>query len=422
MIIPRSDFLRFWSPALICLLCFCFAMGMMSVFSIFVNPVVKDFGVSVATVTTAPIFLLLAPAFVGPLIGAQADRISIKILMLIGVTTFTFSLYAISVSSTIVQAGFGFFGFSIGLVMCGPIVINSLLVKIYQRDSGRALAISAMGMSAASMALPIWVAYLMQDSTWRDALATMAGVIFFVLSLLIIFGIPASSKPIVRRGASSVNEQESNTQNNAETKTEDKLDSSIYRQPAFWLIGFGVAFALNAALIFGVCYADHLRVQGFELKQAAWMLSVGGVGGLFGKSIVASVVDRLADKVKYIAAGAIVIKLAGLALLMMGASFNTIILSALLIGLGGGAFIPMHPILNSCYFGQSVIGRVTGAQMPLFLPLGIIGAPLAGYSFDQLGHYNWAIYSLAFLLFVAVCLLLRLPAPPSEKFGSVVSD
>jgi cyanate permease len=80
-----------------------------------------------------------------------------------------------------------------------------------------------------------------------------------------------------------------------------------------------------------------------------------------------------------------------------------------LLGFSGGAFLPMHPYLNSRYFDASIISQVTGAQMPLFLPFGLVGAPLAGYAFDQTGNYNAVLIALAAILCLAALLGLGLP-------------
>jgi hypothetical protein len=52
---------------------------------------------------------------------------------------------------------------------------------------------------------------------------------------------------------------------------------------------------------------------------------------------------------------------------------------------------------------------VTGAQAPLFLPFGLVGAPLAGLAYDNLGNYQLVLQCLALVLFLAACLVLALP-------------
>ena len=79
------------------------------------------------------------------------------------------------------------------------------------------------------------------------------------------------------------------------------------------------------------------------------------------------------------------------------------------MGFSGGAFLPMHPYLNSRYFEADIIGQVNGAQGPLFLPLGLVGAPLAGYVYDQTGSYNLVLMGLATLVLLAIVSVLALP-------------
>jgi cyanate permease len=69
----------------------------------------------------------------------------------------------------------------------------------------------------------------------------------------------------------------------------------------------------------------------------------------------------------------------------------------------------MHPYLNSRYFKAGIIGQVNGAQGPLFLPLGLVGAPLAGYVFDQTGSYTLVLVGLALILLLAILSVLALP-------------
>jgi hypothetical protein len=48
--------------------------------------------------------------------------------------------------------------------------------------------------------------------------------------------------------------------------------------------------------------------------------------------------------------------------------------------------------------------------MPLFLPFGLVGAPLAGYLYDQNGNYLLVLGGLCVALVVAAALAAALPA------------
>ena len=131
------------------------------------------------------------------------------------------------------QSAFTFF--VVGMSFCGPIVINAFLIKWYADRSGRALAISAMGASLATVTLPNWVAYLMQDATWRESLAQMSLSIFTVVIVIIFFVIPKSVATISDNSL----EKEQGT-------AKSQPVSDFIKQPAFWIVGLGIAIIFHS--------------------------------------------------------------------------------------------------------------------------------------------------------------------------------
>jgi cyanate permease len=104
----------------------------------------------------------------------------------------------------------------------------------------------------------------------------------------------------------------------------------------------------------------------------------------------------------------------GIVLLYMAGGASDVVIALCLIGFGAGAIMPLHPYLNSRYFDAAVSSHVNGAQMPLFLPFALVGAPLAGYVYDRTGSYDPVLLALAATLAVAALLAVRLPTPGSE--------
>ena len=94
-----------------------------------------------------------------------------------------------------------------------------------------------------------------------------------------------------------------------------------------------------------------------------------------------------------------------------------------LLGFTGGAFLTMHSYLNSRYFDAAVIGQVTGAQMPLFLPFGLLAPPLAGYVFDQQGNYHLVFSALSAALVLAAILAATMKKADDEiSAGTSISQ
>ena len=383
--------MRQWLPALSGMACLGFGVGLLGIYGFFVEPLSREFGVGAATINIGPVALLLVPAFAAPVVGRLADRVSIRALVLTGIFCAMLSLCLISLAPSLWLAAAGFLVFALGLTMYGPVVINGLLVKIYPGREARALAMAAMGISVATMLLPPLVGVLMAQFGWRLALLYLAMGLLLVLCVLVLAGIPANTAAAAAPGHGGT-------------------EAGIYRRPEFWLIGLCVAMALNVSLVIGICYPPHFLQSGFSIAEAGLFLSAGGMGGMVGKAGVAWLGDAGRACARWIAAALLLLQAGGIGLLLMAQSPATVFAAVGTIGFAAGSFIPMHPYLNSRYFDAANIGQVNGAQMPLFLPFGLVGAPLAGYAYDTLGNYQLVLQCLAVTLVLAAVLALALPA------------
>ncbi|MDH3994103.1 MAG: MFS transporter [Gammaproteobacteria bacterium] len=384
--------LKAWLPAFSGMTCLAFGAGLISIYGFFVEPLSREFGVGVATLNIGPVALLLVPGIVAPRVGRLVDRMSIRRLILMGATFAMVSLAVVSQAPSLRVAALAFLGFALGLTLYGPVVINGLMVKTYPGREARALAVAAMGISLATALLPPVVGALLAHLDWRGALLSVASALLLLLWLAVLVGIPGRASGVAAAG-------------------QHRLASGIYGQKAFWLIGLCVALGFNVSIVMAICYPPLFISKGYTVAEAGWFISMTGMAGLTGKAGIAWLGDAGRNHARWLAAGLLLLQAAG-ACLLLAASESAAVLTALcLLGLGGGAFIPMHPYLNSRYFDADNIGQVNGAQMPLFLPFGLIGAPLAGYAYDQSGNYDAVLVAVAVTLGAAALFALLLPAP-----------
>ena len=365
--------------------------GLMGIYGFFVTPLAKEFNVGVAIINIGPVAILLVPGFLSPLIGRLADRIPIRRLIFTGIVVAALSMFAVSLAPSLRLAAVAFIGLTVGLILYGPVVVNGLMVKRYPGREARALAIAAMGMSVSAVVLPPLVGGLLSAGDWRFTLQVLALGLAVVLGLMTYFAIP--------RGVITVADSD-----------EPAAPLDIYRYPPFWLIGLCMALGLNVAMIGAICFPPHFAQQGYSIAEAGWFLSVTGIAGFTGKTVVAWLGDRIQHGAKWLVAGIMLLQIFGLFLLMRADSSTSIYAAMLMIGLSNGAFIPMHPFINSRYFDAAIISEVTGKQMPLFLPLGLVGAPMAGYIFDQTGNYQ-LVFTLMMAIVAMAALLIACLGP-----------
>ncbi|MEZ5569378.1 MAG: MFS transporter [Halioglobus sp.] len=391
--------LKRWLPALSAMCFLGLGPGLVGIYGFFVDPLSREFGVGAAVINIGPVAILLVPSLISPFIGRLTDRVPIRRLILVGVSVAMGALLAISQAPSLTLAMLGFLVFAAGMAGYGPVVVNSLMVKLYLGREARALALAAIGISLAGVVLPPTVGVLLAHFDWRAALAMLAVGVFVLLWLVALTGIPAGIA-----GVSGV-----------AVAPPPPEAAGLRRAPAFWLIGFAMALGLNAIVVLSVCYPLHFAVRGFSVAEAGWFIALSGVTGLCGKLLLAGFGDALRPHAKWLAAACLCGQLAGLALLLNGQTYIEVVLAMGVMGFSSGAFLPMHPYLNSRYFDAAVIGRVTGAQMPLFLPFGIIGAPLAGFVYDRNGHHDVTLMALMLVLALAALLLVCLPRAAAAR-------
>ena len=384
------QFLSPLRPVLTGMCCLALGPGIMGIYGFFVEPLSREFGVGVAILNMGPVALLFVPAILGAWVGKMADQLPIRNILLVGITLAMLSLMAISHAPTLWLVALGFLAFSLGLTLYGPVVVNGLMVKLYPGREARALAIVAIGISLAAATLPPLVGTLLEYHSWRWALQSLSVAGLVVLWLAVLIGIPKGVVLTPSTGDASV-------------------AKGFYRNKAFWLIGLCVALAMNVAIVLAVCYPPLFASKGYTMADAGWFLALAGMTGLVGKSFLAWQGDDVRHYVKWLAAAMLILQSAGLGLLFTATNVSEMVPAMCLLGFSGGAFLPMHPYLNSRYFDASIISQVTGAQMPLFLPFGLVGAPLAGYAFDQTGNYDAVLIVLTATLCLAALLALGLP-------------
>lgn len=379
------------------MICLALGAGLIGIFGFFAEPLSREFNVGIATVNIAPVALLLAPGLLAPMIGKLVDRLPIRPIIMTGVAVAMLSLLATSRAPTLGLAGLGFAGFAIGLTLYGPLVINGLMVKIYIGREARALAVVAIGVSLGSALLPPVIGLMLANMDWRQALSLLALGLWLALMLAVLTGIPS--------GAGSGLEQRGEVQRD------------LYRQREFWFIGLCVALGLNVSIILAICYPPLFVSRGYSVTDAGWFLSFAGFSGLIGKSSVAWLGDAGRQHARLLAAALLLFQVVGLIVLLGAQSTTTMMPALFLLGFGAGAFLPMHPYLNSRYFDVAIVGQVNGAQMPLFLPLGLTGPPLAGYVFDRWGSYDAVLTGLVLILLLSMVFALLLPGAGRSKHG-----
>lgn len=363
-------------------------------FPVFFKPIRDDFvrtgavehGAGESFIALGASLTFLTAGLIGPLAGWFIQRFPIRQVMLLGCLLLGAGLLIHSKASTaptvyvsrvLMGASLGFVG-----VLANVVLVSSWFV----RRRGTALGILLTGTSLGGVIIAPLAAYLIGVFGWRNAMALISLLIWFVLAPAIVFLIRSTSP--------------------GETETQRKEDASAadgvtlteaLRTPVFWI------FALCAALVFYpifvtsqqfILYLQSPKI-GLSPQAGSLALSILFVVSVAGKSAFGFLSDRIAPVRVMLICGAVMF-LATLVLLALNS--KTALAFLIPFGLGyGGTFVLLQRLVAD-FFGNRDYPKILG----VITVVETVGAAIGGLVTGRLADAAGGDYSTAFFAVIAV--------------------
>ena len=338
--------------------------------------------------------------FLGALSGPLADRYGPRWICVFGLLVLgaglTLAAYADSLA--IVYLGFGL-GIGIGVGFSYVPSVGAVQPWFTERR-GFASGLAVSGIGVGTLVGPLMANYLIDAHGWRTALMSLG------LGTLIV-GVCASlvleNRPEARTGARSGPAVAA-----APGEFSLALSQALRTRP-FMLLFLSAAclsFALFVPFVHLVPYALD---QGLTAANGALVIGLVGVGSTVGRFAVGSLADQLGRLFVYVCAFVGVVLMFFVWLLSV--ELWSLAIFALGFGSFYGGFVALAPALTVDFFGTRAAGGIIGA---LYSSVGIgtlIGPWFAGFVFDQLGTYGYAIAAGEIAACIAAGLAMLLPEP-----------
>lgn len=332
-------------------------------FGAFFESMAADFDTGAgATALVFSVTLSLSFAL-APITGRYTDRFGPRPVLWVGAASLAAGLLLTTVAPSIV-VGYVTYGVGVGVaVACGYVPMVSTVGGWFVRQRAAALGVAVAGVGVGTLVGAPLAAALISSIGWR---ATF--VVFAVggASLMVLAGLVAERGPAAAQAA--------------------RLQplGELLRIRAFGVL-YGasllVTFGLFVPFVFIVSYAERRGVG-----EVAAATLVGLIGG-------ASIVGRLGLGTLAVRFGAT--RLYRLSFLVMGVShliwlvagdrYALLVLYAIVLGVGYGGFIAISPAVVADRFGLEGMGGILGTLYTSAAVGSLLGPPLAGLLFDELG-------------------------------------
>jgi sugar phosphate permease len=304
-----------------------------------------------------------------------------------------------------------------GMAGMGPMIVNVAISNWFVRRRGRAIAISAMGLSVGAIFFPSIAAWLIDNFGWRTAWAAFGVSVWVVI-------IPAAALVMRRRpedyglepdggwrgGAPSTLDQR-----RAEVDVMRWTRREALRTPALWLLilSFGLAsMGIGALLLHLIAYITD---SGITRQQAAFAFGMNGVAGLIAKPCWGLAVERI--RTRFVAAAMFGFIGVGIALLLVSPSLAVIAIAIFIFGIGNGGMLTVQETVWADYYGRLTLGTVRSVGRPFTIIFSAGGPVFAGAAYDLGGSYEFAFAVFIAASIAAVALILVTPEPRKPPRG-----
>lgn len=349
--------------------------------------------------------MTLVSGLISPWLGAAVDRKSIRILMLMGMTSIGCGFLLMSMAGAMWQIPMVYALFmAFGYAMLGPLGASTLLSRWFTKRRGLAMGVAAMGTSFGGLAFPPLIQMLVDLYEWRVALR-LIGLTVLALGVPVIWFFTVDRPSAIATAAETGEAGTADTNKNREAVLGARFwnTRSITSNRDFWII------ALSVGIMFGAFtgtlgnLVPFARDLGIPLDQAALLMSIAAFMAIPGTLIFGAIADHVDIRA---ALAVIMVAIAsGLLFFIGNPSHTSLMIGSFLVGIGGGGMIPVWSAMLARIFGAVNFGRTMGLMNPMLMFFSLLSPPLAGLIHDLSGSYHFAFLSYATALLLATLTL-----------------
>ncbi len=380
--------------------------------SIFIDPIIAEFGWSRSLVSSLYAAGTLLAGFTMTFVGRLVDRKGYRPTL---VATALFLGCACLFMSVVVNPAMILVGF-VGLRIFGQgtmtLIPYSLVPQWFVTKRGRALSFVALGIMVSSAVLPYINLQVIDAVGWRNAWRLWA-------VLLVVIMVPAAYI-FVRNRPEEVGLHPDNATPKSATsdRSSGEDDSTAFtlqramRTPAFWIIL--IAGSIPALVNTGITF-HHMSIlvtNGVAETSATSVFTVAALVA-FPCTLIAGVIcDRLPIKIVF--SLALVVHTAVLLFYLSTTSALTAIMLGVLRGVDQGFLTIIGGTIWPQFFGRRHLASIRGVVAAAMVLGSAIGPPIFGFAYDMFDGYREVVYATAILPVAGSAAVLFLK-PPTDS-------
>ncbi len=378
-------------------------------FTAFFEPIANEFGWSYTQISFAASLRGMEVGLLSPAVGILIDRWGPRWIMFGGLILAGFGLIFISQTTSLAMFYGGFAMVAVGTSACSGAVVMTAVANWFNRKIGIATGITISGVGLGGLMIPL-IVKLIDIFQWQTALFIFGlGFCIVISPLALILRHRPEPYGYLPDGAENAATIPTAAQ---EIKYDSKSDigaKQALRSRAFWHISLALTvqfIAFTAVTTHVMPYLSSIGIDRSTSGLIATTLPVISIGGRLSSGWFSDKFNKIRVTVVYCA-----VTLIGLLLFyyIPQVGIWLVVPFAIFIGIGWGGHSTIRAALTREYFGRSSFGTIIGLMAGFIAIVGVVGPPLAGWIFDISGSYSFAWLLFAFLLFIALIILMTTP-------------
>lgn len=384
-------------------------------FTFWVAPWMQEFNATRSEVLLIIILIQVGMGIGSPFVGHAIDRLSIRLLVVIGILCYAAALALSSMMNSLgaVMLCYGTFIVA-GNLLAGSISAQTLVIRWFTANRGIAIGIAAVGTSFGGFVLPPLVTWLLAEYGWRDTNVIIAVSMVLVLVPMVWLVIRNNPRALDLESEPAWNQGElANTRLQATPVFPHWTTKTILKEPAFWIL---VCALVPITIAFGA-FSQNLDPfagdLGIDAQSAALLVSTMALAMIVGKLFFGTMADRWDHRYLFWIATLLAI-LAYTILATVTLDYPMMFVVSACAGLSAGSILPLMAAVISSRFGAASFGHISGL-IGSFLIVTAIGPWLAAYIRDTQGSYTGAWLLLLCALVPPMIAIAFLPQPPKRQ-------
>lgn len=390
------------------LIAFSSGPGQSYVFSVFLDSIIADTGLSRTTISALYAVGTGVSALMVAFVSRMADRVGPRMVVIFVAAALGAACFGMAFAR-------GFIAFFLAFAALralgqGSTPINATLMTAqwFVARRGRAMAIMGLGFAASLALLPPLSRALIDVAGWREAYIALGVMVW----LMVIPAAVLFARDTPEEMGLHPDGVDHRPLHEAVTVSQDGVDARrVLSSLTFWLLALPLTTApfVVTALVFH--QAAIFEEQGLSATVAAAVFVPFAITTGVSSTLAGFAVDRLGPRPLFVLS--MLLLLAALAASLLIDSAPAAVLYACVLGTGSGVQRIVQSVVWAHYYGRRGLGRVQGSATSIMILMSAIGPlPLAAIQ-AATGSYGPGIALMAALPVLSIVGILLARAPQS---------